>query len=67
MTVVSEGVETLEQHRLLAGLGCDACQGFYFARPMAGSGLRRLIDDRGDLAFPIASGMRDSGPTSEAA
>jgi diguanylate cyclase (GGDEF)-like protein len=35
MTVVAEGVETGQQHRLLAALGCDACQGNYFALPMS--------------------------------
>ena len=34
MTVVAEGVETAEQHHALTTLGADACQGFYFARPM---------------------------------
>ena len=37
MTVVSEGVETAEQHDQLAGLGSDSCQGFYFAAPMFAS------------------------------
>ena len=35
MNVVGEGVETVEQHGRLVDLGCDACQGFYFARPMS--------------------------------
>ena len=34
MTVVAEGVETAEQHQVLMTLGADACQGFYFAKPM---------------------------------
>ena len=34
MTVVAEGVETTEQHQALMTLGADACQGFYFAKPM---------------------------------
>lgn len=39
MTVVAEGVETAQQHRELAILGCDSCQGFHFARPMPASEL----------------------------
>jgi diguanylate cyclase (GGDEF)-like protein len=32
--VVSEGVETAEQHREVADLGSDSCQGFYFSLPV---------------------------------
>jgi len=32
--VVAEGVETAEQARRLAQLGCRLAQGFYFASPM---------------------------------
>ena len=34
MIVVAEGVETQEQLRMLAELGCDVAQGYLFARPM---------------------------------
>ena len=44
MTVVSEGVETREQHLRLAHLGTDACQGFYFARPMRAADLHDLLE-----------------------
>jgi diguanylate cyclase (GGDEF)-like protein len=44
MTVVSEGVETAAQHQQLTALGCDSCQGFYFAPPMPASRLRALVD-----------------------
>jgi diguanylate cyclase (GGDEF)-like protein len=42
MTVVAEGVETTEQYAEAALLDCEACQGFFFARPMS-------VDDFGDL------------------
>jgi diguanylate cyclase (GGDEF)-like protein len=35
MTVIGEGVETLEQASTLARLGCDQVQGFYFSMPLA--------------------------------
>lgn len=35
LDVIAEGVETTEQCRFLVDIGCDAVQGFYFARPMA--------------------------------
>lgn len=34
MTVVSEGVETAQQHHSVTRLGSDRCQGFYFAKAM---------------------------------
>ena len=32
--VVAEGVETLQQVKVLHGIGCDIAQGFYFSRPV---------------------------------
>ena len=34
MSVVAEGIETIEQYRLLRQMGCRYGQGFLFARPM---------------------------------
>jgi diguanylate cyclase (GGDEF)-like protein len=45
MTVVAEGVETAEQHRNLAALGCDSCQGYYFARPQPADNIDTLIEE----------------------
>jgi diguanylate cyclase (GGDEF)-like protein len=39
MVVVAEGVETAEQHRHLAALGCDCGQGRSFAPPMGADAL----------------------------
>ncbi|TAN80866.1 MAG: EAL domain-containing protein [Gallionella sp.] len=33
LKVIAEGIETQEQHELLAAAGCDYGQGFYYAKP----------------------------------
>jgi diguanylate cyclase (GGDEF)-like protein len=43
MTVIAEGVETLEQYKEIAALDCDSCQGFYFARPAPAVHLDALL------------------------
>lgn len=35
MSVVAEGVETLEQFMFLKIAGCDSIQGYYFSRPVS--------------------------------
>lgn len=34
LDIVAEGVEDIEEARLLQDMGCDSAQGYYFARPM---------------------------------
>lgn len=34
LTIVAEGVETIEQLNELNGIGCDIFQGYYFAKPL---------------------------------
>lgn len=41
--VVAEGVEALEQARVLRDLGCDVVQGYAFARPMPADALETLL------------------------
>jgi polar amino acid transport system substrate-binding protein len=43
LTVNAEGVETAEQLELLAHLGCDHVQGFFFAAPLASHDLTELL------------------------
>jgi diguanylate cyclase (GGDEF)-like protein len=43
IAVVAEGIETVEQRRLVHELGCDRGQGFLFARPMPPAELRSLL------------------------
>jgi diguanylate cyclase (GGDEF)-like protein len=45
LKVVAEGVETPEQLHLLAELGCDAAQGFLFARPSEPAEIERLFGE----------------------
>jgi EAL domain-containing protein (putative c-di-GMP-specific phosphodiesterase class I) len=46
MSVVAEGVETIEQAERLAEMGCETAQGFYYSRPLPADAmpdaLRRL-------------------------
>jgi diguanylate cyclase (GGDEF)-like protein len=44
--VLAEGVETMEHARLLHRLGCDALQGYAFARPMSASDLAEFVAAR---------------------
>lgn len=48
LTVVAEGVETLEQLVHLKTAGCDVVQGYYFSRPVSPE-LTRLILDNGTI------------------
>jgi diguanylate cyclase (GGDEF)-like protein len=43
MSVVAEGVETAAQHDQLISLGCDSCQGFFFARAMPADDFDALL------------------------
>ncbi|MBB5699424.1 putative bifunctional diguanylate cyclase/phosphodiesterase [Sphingomonas yantingensis] len=43
MATVAEGVETEEEHRVVAALGCDKVQGYYFGRPLPVAEARALM------------------------
>ena len=43
LTVVAEGVETVEQMQLLRKLGCDLAQGYLFSKPRPGGELAALL------------------------
>jgi|GEM_PF-1170051 len=44
LEVIAEGVETVQQAAILRRLGCDAAQGYLFARPMDSSALRDWVE-----------------------
>ena len=43
LTVVAEGVETLEQVQYLSALGCNVAQGYFFSRPVPDEQVPDLI------------------------
>jgi hypothetical protein len=43
ISVIAEGVETEEQARFLAGIGCRQAQGFFYHKPMTGEAFLALI------------------------
>ncbi|WP_370627544.1 EAL domain-containing protein [Rhodoferax sp. PAMC 29310] len=46
LQVIAEGVETLEQRNFLAGIGCQAYQGYYFGRPVAADALHQVASKK---------------------
>ena len=58
LEVVAEGVEDAATAALLAGLGCEAAQGYHFARPMAASELERWLVHRSAERSPDGVAVR---------
>jgi EAL domain-containing protein (putative c-di-GMP-specific phosphodiesterase class I) len=48
LVVIAEGVETAGQYQAMVELGCDSCQGFYFAHPMPSVEFDALLEGRLD-------------------
>jgi len=46
LTVVAEGVETLEQQTFLQDHACDEMQGFFFSKPIPGDEFAELLRER---------------------
>ncbi len=44
MVVIAEGVETTAQHHQVTELGCDSCQGNYFATPTPAGAVHDLLE-----------------------
>jgi EAL domain-containing protein (putative c-di-GMP-specific phosphodiesterase class I) len=43
MDVVAEGIETIEQHRILQSVGCDVFQGFLFSKAVPADAFEALV------------------------
>ena len=63
LTVVAEGVETLEQETFLREHGCDETQGFYFSRPIASDEFAALL--RRNIASQLSSVPPCSDPVDQ--
>ena len=44
LKIVSEGIETEEQQKVLRDMGTDYIQGFYYAKPMPEAAFERLLN-----------------------
>ena len=66
LSVVAEGVETLEQAKRLRAIGCDYVQGYFFAKPMPVTEFEELLKVRpSQPTVPSAKGPRNAvGPRS---
>ncbi len=56
-STVAEGVETLEHAALLADMGCDALQGYWFSRPLPADDFESYLIERAGMA-PMARAAR---------
>lgn len=63
LKVVAEGVETPDQHQLLALAGCGSAQGYLFAEPMSAASVgvfiernRRNVDQTKDIGLARSTG-----------
>jgi diguanylate cyclase (GGDEF)-like protein/PAS domain S-box-containing protein len=54
---VAEGVEELDQQQLLEELGCQANQGFYFARPQPAAQLVELLKQDASISTGVRSSL----------
>ncbi len=57
LEVVAEGVETVEELKLLCQIGCDYIQGYYFSRPMYEDQATRLLQEK--MHFDNIPGLYD--------
>ena len=49
LTTIAEGVETLEQLRMLSDMGCDEGQGYFFNRALPSMEVEKLLAEPGEI------------------
>ncbi|MFT3804170.1 MAG: EAL domain-containing protein [Burkholderiaceae bacterium] len=59
--VTAEGIETIEQIELLAGMKCDMFQGWYFAKACAPDRLAPLLDRIPQISIPAGPPPEQAG------
>jgi EAL domain-containing protein (putative c-di-GMP-specific phosphodiesterase class I) len=52
LSVIAEGIENRATADLLAGMGCEEGQGYFFGRPMPAAEFGRKLDETGSTATP---------------
>lgn len=58
ISVVAEGVETIEQHDILLGAGCNCAQGYLYSHPVNAEAFSQMLTDRASM---VSSATCDSG------
>lgn len=51
LTVIAEGVETLQQFELLRSIGCDSIQGYFIGHPMPASELTEILSGHRKILY----------------